>query len=152
MDENLDALFERLTLEKRYEDPRGGLYGGYGGDAWRSDFNRWYWWNHNTDEHPKDIAYRDDEGRYHRVYGPAYIGFKYEIEEWYIHGIRHREGGPAIIHKDTKIWMKDGKLHRLDGPAIEDPGGPKQYWIDGQKLPPKQYKKEIARRTRKGLL
>lgn len=31
----------------------------------------------------------------------------------------HREDGPAIILPDRKIWMINGKKHRLDGPAVE---------------------------------
>ncbi len=32
----------------------------------------------------------------------------------------------------TKIWRRDGKLHREDGPAVERPDGTKQWWLDGQ--------------------
>ena len=32
----------------------------------------------------------------------------------------HREDGPAIQYADgSKEWCIDGKLHRIDGPAIE---------------------------------
>ena len=32
----------------------------------------------------------------------------------------------------TKSYFKDGKLHRLDGPAIEFAGGDKEYWVEGK--------------------
>lgn len=152
MDQNYDELIEALTVERLLENPRHGLYGGYGGNAHRYDFKSWYWGTYYKPGVPYDIAYRNKDGKYHRIHGPAYTSPKYQVQEWYKEGVRHREDGPAIIHKDTKVWLKDGKLHRLDGPAIEDPAGPKQYWIDGQRLPPKEYKKEIARRKRKGLI
>lgn len=155
MDTKLDEFYETLALERHLEEPRYGLYGGYGGDAHRFDFKSWFWgtWRVRPATGPiYDVAYRNKEGKYHRIYGPAYISTRYQVEEWYKDGVRHREGGPAITHKNTRIWIKDGKLHRLDGPAIEEPAGPKQYWINGQKLSPKQYKQEIARRKRKGQL
>jgi hypothetical protein len=37
----------------------------------------------------------------------------------------------CFINKDgTKRWCVDGKLHRLDGPAVERPSGSKEWWID----------------------
>lgn len=44
------------------------------------------------------------------------------IEEVYYKNYKvHREDGPAYIHYGTKVkqWLYKGKLHRLDGPAIE---------------------------------
>lgn len=33
------------------------------------------------------------------------------------------ETGPAIIYSNgSKRWYRHGKLHRLDGPAVEDVG------------------------------
>lgn len=31
----------------------------------------------------------------------------------------------------TKYWRKNGKLHREDGPAIEEINGHKEWWING---------------------
>jgi hypothetical protein len=44
------------------------------------------------------------------------------IEERYFKNYKiHREDGPAYIHYGIKVkqWLCEGKLHRLDGPAIE---------------------------------
>ena len=47
--------------------------------------------------------------------------------------IRHREDGPAIEDAGGyKAWWINGKLHREDGPAIEDAGGYKSWWINGK--------------------
>jgi hypothetical protein len=47
-------------------------------------------------------------------------------------GKLHREDGPAEIWPDgTKRWYKEGKLHRADGPAIEYPDGTKFWYKEG---------------------
>lgn len=47
-------------------------------------------------------------------------------ERWYLNGVRHREGGPAITWASgTTIWYLNGECHRMDGPAVE--------FISGQK-------------------
>lgn len=40
----------------------------------------------------------------------------------------------------TKIFMQNGKLHRLDGPAIIRKNGDKEYWIQGVKLTESEFK------------
>jgi hypothetical protein len=32
---------------------------------------------------------------------------------------------------ERKVWRLNGKLHRLDGPAIEWVGGYNEFWING---------------------
>jgi hypothetical protein len=52
---------------------------------------------------------------------------------WYQHGKLHRLDGPAMEWADgCKAWYQKGKLHRLDGPAIEMDGGYKEWWINGK--------------------
>lgn len=99
------------------------------------------------------LAYKyvNKEGKMHRIFGPAFVNTAYGIEEWYKDGKLHRIGGPAKTHKGSFWWCKEGLLHRLGGPAVDTQMGPKQYWIEGVKYSPKEYKKEIARRIRKGL-
>ncbi len=53
--------------------------------------------------------------------------------EWYRHGKRHRDCGPAVIHKDHIQYWRDGKLHRDDGPAIEKTCGGKEYFFNGSR-------------------
>ena len=50
----------------------------------------------------------------------------------------HREDGPAIEYPNgEKIWWNNGKLHRIDGPAIDD-NGYKEWWINGKHLSPEK--------------
>jgi hypothetical protein len=149
-----DELFESLTIERSAVEPMTPPFTGFGPHPqW------WNWWGGPYPVHSrwnlknqKDIEYRNKEGQLHRIFGPAYISILYKVEAWYKDGLRHRVGGPAYTHKDTNIWFYEDKLHRLDGPAVIEGGGPKQHWIMGQRLSPKEYKKEIARRKRKGLI
>lgn len=97
----------------------------------------------------------DDQGRLHRLDGPAIVEFGY-IEKWYVHGVLHREGGPAevnrrdgqekwyrngVLHREdgpafisteVKAWYKDGNRHRIGGPAIEGVDGSFQWYENGQ--------------------
>lgn len=147
-DKSLDALMESLTLEEVLEDPKMPL------QYWQGDIYDLWWYSRkrHLPQIPKDAVYRNANGAYHRLYGPAYVSRVYEIEAWYKNGKLHREDGPAYIHKSANFWFLEGKLHRLNGPAVDKPGHPKEFWINGQKLPPKEYKKEITRRIRKGLI
>jgi hypothetical protein len=63
-------------------------------------------------------VWKDDQGAFHRIGGPAFI--TNNAEEWYQNGVLHREGGPAVIDngKKTKEWYQKGQLHRTDGPAV----------------------------------
>jgi hypothetical protein len=142
-------LIEALTLFKEREEAVCPPYYGYDCRWGGPDEHRW----HTRNLYGKwDVVYRTKDGRRHRLYGPAYISKQYDIEEWFKDGEYHRIDGPAITHKNNEYWYKDGKRHRLDGPAVITGGTPKQYWIEGQRLPPKEYKKEIARRKKKGLI
>lgn len=40
--------------------------------------------------------YSDEDGKFHRTDGPAFINPKMGFRSWWIHGKRHREDGPAI--------------------------------------------------------
>ena len=52
---------------------------------------------------------------------------------WYLHGVIHRDDGPAIeFSTGEKWWFQFGKEHREDGPAIERPDGSKQWFRDGK--------------------
>lgn len=153
MDKDLDKLFEEMRITRIEDEAYGPPFQGYGPDP-----EHWSWWkpypvaNRWNPRGYKDVLYRNPEGKLHRLHGPAYISRLYRIESWYKDGLRHREDGPAYIHNENVIWFYEGKLHRLDGPAVVEGAGPKQYWIHGSRLSPKEYKKEITRRKRKGLI
>jgi len=65
----------------------------------------------------------------------------YEVEVyrsatyWKQNGKLHRLDGPAVeLSSGTKSWLQNGLLHRLDGPAIEWFDGVKEWYIDGVEL------------------
>ncbi len=140
-----EKLWEELTLTRHVRPGESPPYGGFGGSHPR-------WSGHTWGVGGNDVVYTNQEGKMHRIYGPAYVSNRHQMEKWYKEGQYHRIGGPAVMHKGTLLWYKEGKLHNLEGPAVIEKAGPKQYWIEGNRLSPKEFKKEIERRRRKGLL
>ncbi len=64
---------------------------------------------------------------------PECIVDKYGNKEWWFHGNRHREDGPACEWTDGgKEWWLHGNRHREDGPACEWPDGSKEWWLHGK--------------------
>ena len=58
-------------------------------------------------------------GKLHRDDDLPAVIWKEGTQEWYQHGLRHRENNPAIIRKDSLYaWWLNGNCHREDGPAI----------------------------------
>jgi hypothetical protein len=55
-------------------------------------------------------------------------------KNWYnANGKLHRVDGPAVEHTEgTTIWYLNGKCHRVDGPAVEYAGGLKEWWVNGK--------------------
>jgi len=48
------------------------------------------------------------------------------------YGGTYIEKGPAIIWEGNEGWYKNGKQHRLDGPAVFWKDGSKEYWTSGK--------------------
>jgi len=44
-----------------------------------------------------------------------------------------KERGTYLVTDSNgdRYWVKDGRLHRTDGPAVERKSGHRQYWLDG---------------------
>jgi len=54
-------------------------------------------------------------------------------------GKLHRLDGPAVEYDSgNKEWFKNEKLHRLDVPAIIYTNGYKEWWINGAKYKTKE--------------
>jgi hypothetical protein len=54
---------------------------------------------------------------------------------WFRNGKSHRVDGPAVEWADgTKGWLLNGKLHRTNGPAIEYSNGTKSWYLNGKKV------------------
>ena len=55
---------------------------------------------------------------------------------WLKNGKPHREDGPAIEKGNgSKLWCKNGKLHREDGPAFEWDDEIKIWFLNGKQFP-----------------
>lgn len=60
------------------------------------------------------VAYRNDQGLYHREDGPAIEWFN-GSKAWYVNGKCHREDGPAIMLYDGSIfWWFDDKIYEFE--------------------------------------
>ena len=58
---------------------------------------------------------------------------EYGNKGWFVNGKLHRLDGPAIIYTDGgKDWYVNGELHRLDGPAVEGADGSKGWYVNGE--------------------
>ena len=65
---------------------------------------------------------------------------------WYKDGKLHRLDGPAVDRADgAKEWYKDDKLHRLDGPAVERTNGDKLWYINDKQLTEKEFNEYIKK-------
>jgi hypothetical protein len=65
------------------------------------------------------------------------------FKEWMKNGLLHREDGPAVINSEgDQEWYINGKRHREDGPAIIAFNGKKQeWWINDHQLTSEQFEK-----------
>ena len=60
--------------------------------------------------------------------------------EWFQNGKLHRLDGPAVEWSSGgKEWYQNGKFHRLDGPAVELANGDKAWHIEGRKLTEEEF-------------
>ena len=70
--------------------------------------------------------------------------------EWRLDGKLHRIDGPALIRLDgCKGWYFMGELHREDGPAIYGPNIIGEYYLEGQELSKEEYLRIDASKYRK---
>lgn len=80
--------------------------------------------------HNEIIAYRNSDGKLHRVDGPARQNLNGDVE-WWVNGRRHRGDGPAVERTNGMLeWWVEGKRHREDGPAIQYADGTKQWYVN----------------------
>jgi len=56
-------------------------------------------------------------------------------KEWWHNGKLHRTNGPAVEEADgTKEWWFEGKLHRTNGPAVEHVDNDPSWYFNGRWL------------------
>jgi len=77
-----------------------------------------------------DMRWFDDENRLHREDGPAFI--------W--------KAGHGIVAYGH-AWCKRGKLHRMDGPAVEIEGKQSEWWVDGRQLTEEEFYRYVDQIT-----
>lgn len=56
---------------------------------------------------------------------------------YYVNDKLHREDGPALDNDRFKEWWVNGRHHRKDGPAIETSSGHKMWYYEGEYVPVK---------------
>lgn len=78
------------------------------------------------------LIWQNEDDELHRLDGPAIIR-KDGTKLWYQNGKPHRVGGPACVGPRGRgqRWYQDGVLHRLDGPAIIFSGGAVDWHVLG---------------------
>ena len=82
-------------------------------------------------EHPSGTRQWWVDGVLHRDGAPAIEG--HDVHKWYQNGKCHREDGPAVEKCGTKEWRLRGQLHRADGPARERFDGWKEWFVSGKR-------------------
>jgi len=66
--------------------------------------------------------------------------------EWYKNGKLHRLDGPAIEFADgAKMWYQNGLKHRIGGPAVEYKNGYKEWCIEGIFYTEAEFKKKTEK-------
>ena len=56
---------------------------------------------------------------------------------WFLNGKLHRVDGPAVEYVNgDKHWYLSNKLHRVDGPAVENVNGTKVWWLNSKHCKP----------------
>ena len=56
------------------------------------------------------VSFRNINGQYHRLDGPAYISGNFN--EWYENGKLHRLDGPAVIDGNVLYWYIEGNYYK----------------------------------------
>ena len=74
----------------------------------------------------------NDKKHRKEIEGPA-VTYKDGTKLWYKEGMLHRKYGPAIESNNGFFWYKDGLLHRDNGPAIEVFNKVKIWYRNGKK-------------------
>lgn len=66
---------------------------------------------------------------------------------WMKNGKVHREDGPAIEHAyGATEWWRDGLRHREDGPAIECADGLKRWFLNGEEVTEEEFNQWLAKK------
>jgi hypothetical protein len=83
------------------------------------------------------VEYRTPAGDLHRIGAPAVIyrdANGIEKVEYWENGQCTYRSLPGLIHNGTMFYRYDGRLCRMDGPAVQRPDGRQEYWLWGVKM------------------
>jgi hypothetical protein len=71
----------------------------------------------------------------HTTTNPTLVRRENGARQWHTpEGKLHRVNGPAVEWADGgREWWVDNKRHRADGPAVEEEGGREWWWVDGKR-------------------
>jgi len=73
-------------------------------------------------------------------------------KQWLDNGKCHRLGGPAYIDsKGNKWWIQYGESHRIGGPAYEGVDRTKEWWVDGKLLTESEHKIYVENLNKKSV-
>ena|ERR1019366_2749281 len=90
--------------------------------------------------------YKNADGEYHRIGGPAIVYPNGGSQYWFINGIHTRDDGPATVEENgNRFWRKNGVLHRENGPA-EETRDHRRWYLDGKQYSEQSFNEEMARR------
>jgi len=87
----------------------------------------------------QSTAWRNDKDKYHRLDGPAVVvyGEDFHAEYWYKNGKLHRIDAPAVTDSfGNEDWYYEGKRHRIGGPAITRANKPTEWYVHGKLVEP----------------
>lgn len=75
-------------------------------------------------DHSDFIQFRENGRSLSRVHDNGCVVFNYRI------------AGPSCIREYGAIWFtaRGGMIHRVDGPAVINADGRKEYWVLGERL------------------
>jgi hypothetical protein len=72
------------------------------------------------------------QGLLHNEYGPAREYFMNSTAQRVVGLDRLRRNPPSIFAKGSKLWYQYGKLHRINGPAIEYANSTLEWYQNGK--------------------
>lgn len=77
-----------------------------------------------------------------------YVKVGLSLESWHKNPTRpllHRIAGPAESNSaGGECWMRSGRFHRSDGPAVTYTDGYESYWLDGVQYTKDEYVKILC--------
>jgi hypothetical protein len=82
-----------------------------------------------------EVTYSSEECPAIPKTGPWCFTWTDGAQLWIKEGKYHRLDGPAVTYPNgEQRWYKEGKYHRLDGPAVTSATGRQEWYVIGNKV------------------